>query len=139
MQTESALFRPKRLTNLRKHWQPLACHIEDPADNGSGLRIYMKGLLITGNPLITVGNTAAAPFAILHPRFENGTDFIAGIPGVPLVHDVQERSKVIVRGIGTVNIVVDSDEPNTLGRKLNFCVKSNFQIIASENGSCPLQ
>ena len=102
----------------------------------------MKGLLITGNPLITVGNTAAAPFAILHPRFENGTDFIAGILSVPLVHDVQERSKVIVRGIGAVNIVVDSDEPNTLGRKLNFCVKSNFQIIASEtahvlyNDSC---
>lgn len=134
-------FVRKRLTDLRKTGTA-GCHIEDPADNGSGLRIYMKGLLITGNPLITVGNTAAAPFAILHPRFENGTDFIAGILGVPLVHDVQERSKVIVRGIGTVNIVVDSDEPNTLGRKLNFCVKSNFQIIASEtahvlyNDSC---
>ena len=102
----------------------------------------MKGLLIAGNPLITVGNTAAAPFAILHPWFENGTDFIAGILGVPLVHDVQERSKVIIRGIGTVNIIVDSDEPNTLWWKLNFRVKSNFQIVSSKaahvlyNDSC---
>ena len=74
----------------------------------------MKGLLIAGNPLITVGNTAAAPFAILHPRLEYGTDFIAGVLGIPLIHDIQERGKVIVRGIGTVNIIVDSDEPNTL-------------------------
>ena len=106
-------FVRKRLADLCKTGT-VGCHIEDPADNGSCFLIYMKGLLIAGNPLITVGNTAAAPFAILHPRFENGTDFIAGILGVPLVHDVQERSKVIVRGIGTVNIIVDSDEPNTL-------------------------
>ena len=59
-------------------------------------------------------DTAAAPFAILHPRFEHSADFIAGILCVPLVHDIQERGKVIVCGIGTVNIVVDSDEPNTL-------------------------
>ena len=109
MQTESALFHP----NLCKTGTA-GCHIEDPADNGSCFLIYVKGLLVTGNPLITVGNTAAAPFAILHPRFENGTDFIAGVLSVPLVHDIQERGKVIVRGIGTVNIVVDSDEPNTL-------------------------
>ena len=112
MQTESALFLRKRLPDLCKTGTA-GCHIEDPADNGSCFLIYMKSLLITGNPLITVGYTAAAPFAILHPRFEHSADFIAGILCVPLVHDIQERDKVIVCGIGTVNIV-DSDEPNTL-------------------------
>ena len=58
--------------------------------------------------------TAATPFAILHSRFENGTDFIAGVLSVPLVHDVQERSKVIVCGIGTIHIVIDGDKPNAL-------------------------
>lgn len=106
-------FIRKSLANLCKTGTA-GCHIEDPADNGSCFLIYVKGLLVTGNPLITVRNTAAAPFAILHPRFENGTDFIACVLSVPLVHDIQERGKVIVRGIGTVNIVVDSDEPNTL-------------------------
>ena len=62
----------------------------------------------------TIPMAFANPLPSLHPRFENGTDFIAGVLSVPLVHDIQERGKVIVRGIGTVNIVVDSDEPNTL-------------------------
>lgn len=71
-------FVRKRLTDLRKTGTA-GCHIEDSADNGSCFLIYMKSLLITGNPLITVGYTAAAPFAILHPRFEHSADFIAGI------------------------------------------------------------
>ena len=58
-------FIRKRLANLCKTGTA-GCHIEDPADNGSCFLIYVKGLLITGNPLIPVGNTAAAPFAILH-------------------------------------------------------------------------
>lgn len=106
-------FIRKSLANLCKTGTA-GCHIEDPANNGSCFLIYVKGLLITGNPLIPVGNTAAAPFAVLHPRFENGTDFIASVLSVPLVHDIQERGKVIVCGISTVNIIVDSDEPNTL-------------------------
>jgi len=106
-------FVRKRLADLCKTGTA-GCHIEDPADNGSCFLIYMKGLLITGNPLITVRNTAATPFAILHPGLEHRTNFVAGVLGIPLVHDIQKRGKVIVCGISTVNIIVDSDEPNTL-------------------------
>ena len=105
-------FIRKRLADLCKTGTA-GCHIENPADNRSCFLIYMKGLLITGNPLITVGNTAAAPFAILHPRFENGTDFVTGVLGIPLVHNVQERRKIIVCWICTIYIIIDGNEPNT--------------------------
>lgn len=61
--------------------------------------------------------TSLISFAIkdnVNSRFENGTDFIAGVLSVPLVHDIQERGKVIVRGIGTIHIVIDGDKPNAL-------------------------
>ena len=106
-------FIRKSLANLCKTGTA-GCHIEDSTDNGSGFFVHIKRLLITGNPFVPVGNTATAPFAVLHPGLEHRTNFVAGIFGVPLVHNVQKGRKVVVCWIGTVNIVVDSDEPNTL-------------------------
>ena len=58
--------------------------------------------------------------------------FVAGVLGIPLVHDVQERREVIVLRGSTVHIVVDGYEPNALFREKDFCVVANLQVISSK-------
>lgn len=64
-------------------------------------------------PIFSGEYTATAPFAVLHPGLEHRTNFVAGIFGVPLVHNVQKGRKVVVCWIGTVYIIIDGNEPNT--------------------------
>ena len=58
--------------------------------------------------------------------------FVAGVLGIPLVHDVQERREVIVLRGSTVHIVVDGYEPNALFREKDFCVVANLQIVSTK-------
>ena len=67
-------FIRKSLANLCKTGTA-GCHIEDSTDNGSGFFVHIKRLLITGNPFVPVGNTATAPFTVLHPGLEHRTNF----------------------------------------------------------------
>ena len=58
--------------------------------------------------------------------------FVAGVLGIPLVHDVQERREVIILWGGTVHIVVDGYEPNALFREKDFCVVANLQVVSAK-------
>ena len=48
---------------------------------------------------------------------------------VPLVHDVNEWGEIIVVWIGTVNVAVNSNKPDSLLWKEHLGVKPYFQII----------
>ena len=51
---------------------------------------------------------------------------------LPLVHDVQKRSEVIVLRRGTIHIVVDGYEANALFREKDFRVVADLQIITTK-------
>lgn len=84
--------------------------------------------------LVAIRDRAATSHAFLHPGLEYSLDFVACIFGIPLVHDVQERGKVIFGRIGTINAVVDSDKTHSLFREHDFGVVSDLQIITTKTG-----
>ena len=101
------------LKQVEKQPDIILLDINMPGTDGLEVCKRIKRLLITGNPFVPVGNTATAPFTVLHPGLEHRTNFVAGIFGVPLVHNVQKGRKVVVCWIGTVYIIIDGNEPNT--------------------------
>ena len=105
---------------------------EDFSDNLCGWLVHDEGLLIVRLPLVTIRDRAAASYSVFHSGLEDCLDFVAGVLGIPLVHDVQERREVIVLRGSTVHIVVDGYEPNALFREKDFCVVANLQVISSK-------
>ena len=49
-----------------------------------------------------------------------------------VLHDVQKRSKIVVRRVCAVHIVVDGDEANALFREKDFRVVANLQVIPAK-------
>ena len=107
----------------------LAGQAEDFSDNLCGRLVHDKGLLIARLSLVAVWDRAAAPHSVFHSGLEDRFDFVARVLGVPLVHDIQERSEVVVLRNGTVHVVVDGYEANALFREKNFRVVANLQVI----------
>ena len=105
---------------------------EDFPDNLCGWLVHDEGLLIVRLPLVAIRDRAAASHSVFHPGLEDCFDFVAGVLGVPLVHDIQERREVIVLRGSTVHIVVDGYEPNALFREKDFCVVANLQIVSTK-------
>ena len=56
-------------------------------------------------------------------------DLLAGIAGVPLIHDITERGKIIV-AFEAVHAVIDSDKTYTLLAEY-FHYLTNFEIVTS--------
>ncbi len=110
----------------------LASQTEYFTDNLCGRLVHDKGLLIVRLPLIAIGNRAAAPHSVFHSGLEYRLDFVTRVLGVPLVHNIQKRSEVIVLRSSTIHIVVDGYETNALFRKEDFRVIANLQIITPE-------
>ena len=61
---------------------------------------------------------------------ECGLDFLAGITGVPLVHNVAERDKIIV-SLRAVHSIIDSDKANAFLTQ-DFQNLTDFQIITPQ-------
>ena len=110
----------------------LAGQVEDLPHHLGGLRIHHQGLLVRWGADIAIGNRAAAPLAILHPGAEDGLDLVAGVPAVELVHDVEKWREVILLGLGTVDAVVDGDEPHALVGEHDLGVEAHLEIVPPE-------
>ena len=110
----------------------LASQTEYSSDYLGGRFIHKKLLFIVLGTLVAVGDGATASQAFLHSGLEYCFDFVACIFRIPLVHDVEERGKVIVCGIGAVNAVVDSDKSYSLFREQDFGVVADLQIITTK-------
>ena len=103
------------------------------SDNLSGRFIHKKQLLVLLGPLVAVRDRAAAPHSFLHPGLEYRLDLVAGVLGVPLVHDVQERGEVVVGGLCAVHAVVDGDEADALLGEHNLGVVAHLQVVPPES------
>lgn len=88
----------------------LASHTEYSSDYLCGRLVHIKLLLIVLGAFVAIRDRTTTTQAFLHPGLKDCLDFVACIFGIPLVHDIQKRGKVIVCGIGTINAVVDSNE-----------------------------
>lgn len=56
--------------------------------------------------------TTATTLSIFHTSVKYSLDFVACVFCIPLIHNIQERSKVIIRSIITINTVVYCKETN---------------------------
>lgn len=99
-----------------------------------GFGVNNKRLLIAGKSIVAVGNTAGATLSVPHTGVKDSLDFVTGVFGVKLVHDIEERSKVVVSGVIAVNAVIDSDEAHILLGEKDFRIESDFQIIPTKTG-----
>lgn len=64
---------------------------------------------------------------------EYSLDFVARVFGIPFVHNIQKRSKVIIRSVVTVNTVVNCKETDIFLWKQNFRIKTYLQIISPQS------
>ena len=118
-------------SNLRDRYC-ISSHSEDPADHLSSFFIHVELLLVIWLAIVSVGNSAAAPQSVLHAVPEYSFDLLTGIPGIPFVHDVQERGKLVFRRIVAVNAVIHSDKPDTLFREQHFRIKAHLKVISTQ-------
>lgn len=110
----------------------ISSHYEAPADYLSSLFIHVELLFIIRLALVSVGNSAAASQPVLHAVPEYCFDLLAGIPGIPFVHNVQERGKLVFRRIVAVNAVIHSDKSDILFREQHFRIKVHLKVISPQ-------
>ena len=81
---------------------------------------------------IAVRRIRAERLSSLALCLEYGTDFLARILGVELVHDVEERGEIALGLACAVHAVVDGNEPHIRLRECYLGVVSHLQIVPSE-------
>lgn len=64
------------------------------------------------------------------PGLETGADLLAGIPGIPFVHDVPEGSELIIPFVG-INVVIERNQPDTVLTE-QFHIDADLKIVSSE-------
>jgi len=86
--------------------------------------------------LVAVGNIGGQALSTLTLRLVDGTDFAAGILGIPLIEPVLDACKIVVCAVGIngVEIVVDGNIADTVLRKGEIGVKSCQSGISTQAG-----
>ena len=115
----------------RSERRSVSGHSEDALHDFGGLRIDQKRFVF--GHLVAVGDRSAASDSMLHSITEDGFDLLAGIPGIPLVHDIQERSELVLGRTVAVHIVIDGDKPHAFFRKEDLGVETDLKIIPADS------
>ena len=58
--------------------------------------------------------------------------FVAGVLGIPLVHYVEERGKVVILRFVAVHAVIDCDKAYLLLGEQNLGIKADLKIVSAE-------
>ena len=80
-----------------------------------------------------IRDRTATTLSVFHTGIEYSLDFVACVFGIPFVHNIQKRSKVIIRSVVTVNTVVNCKETDIFLWKQNFRIKTYLQIISPQS------
>ena len=111
---------------------PVNAHLVDAPYHGGSLIVNDPVFGVVGAFHIAVGRQRKRDTGITAQTL-GASDFTGNIPGVPLVHNVAEGSKLIFT-LGAVHTVIDGDKPDAvLGKKL-VCVNPYLQIVAAQPG-----
>ena len=110
---------------------PLHHQAEDAPNHRSRFRVYDQVVLVLRVTQVAVGDAGGDPLPLLHPGPEHGLYLAAGVPGIPLVHDVQKRGEVAVL-LAAVYPVVDGDEADPLFLEHDLGVEPHLQVVPPE-------
>lgn len=64
-------------------------------------------------------------------HFHNGTDFFAGVFGVPFIDDIAEGRKLVV-ALSAVYTIIHRNKVNIMFGKHDLRIHADLQIITSE-------
>ena len=64
---------------------------------------------------------------------EYDTDFLAGVPWIPLVEQITNCGKAVTVSPFTVHTIVDGDKAHIIAGENNVCVLSNSQVITAKS------
>lgn len=107
-------------------------HSEDTLYDLGGLRIDQQRLVFRIH-LIAIRNRTAHSLAVFHAVAEDGLDLLAGIPRVPLVHDIQERRELVFSRIIAVDVIIDGNESDTLVREKDLGIETDLKVVPSDS------
>ena len=117
--------------------RPFSLHAErkDPLHNLRRFLINHPLLRIVRVTLIAVGNVGGQALSTLALCLVDGTDFAAGILGIPLIEPVLDTCYVAVGAVGVngVEVVVDGNIPHTVLRKRIVDIKPCQRRITTES------
>ena len=70
-------------------------------------------------------------FSCIAFHFHNGTDFFAGVFGVPFIDDIAEGRKLVV-ALSAVYTIIHRNKVNIMFGKHDLRIHADLQIITSE-------
>ena len=108
---------------------------KDPLDDLCSFLVNHPFLRIVRVTLIAVGNVGGQALSALPLCLVDGTDFAAGILGIPLIEPVLDTSHVAVGAVGVngVEVVVDGNIPHVVLRKRVVDIKPCQRGITTES------
>ena len=108
---------------------------KDPLDDLCSFLINHPFLGVARVMLVAVGNVGGQALSTLTLRFVDGTDFAAGILGIPLIEPVLDACHVAVGAVGVngVEVVVDGNIPHAVLRKRVVDIKPCQRGITTES------
>ena len=106
-------------------------HVEDAANDSGSIRVNnpLRSALV---PEVAVNHRPSQVLAGLAFGLKGGADFLAGVTGIPLVHDVAEGGKIIVP-TKAVHAVIQGNQPDILLPQ-QFHDLTDLQIVTSQPG-----
>ena len=117
--------------------RPFSLHAErkDPFHDLCSFLVNHPFLRIVRVTLIAVGNVGGQAFSALSLCLVDGTDFAAGILGIPLIEPVLNACHVAVGAVGVngVEVVVDGNIPHAVLRKRVVDIKPCQRGITTES------
>ena len=117
--------------------RPVSLHAErkDPLHGLCGFLVNHPFLGIVRVTLVAVGNVGGQALSTLALCLVDGTDFAAGILGIPLIEPVLNACHVAVGAVGIdgVKVVVDGNIPHAVLRKRVVDIKPCQRGITTES------
>ena len=114
-----------------------ALHAErkDPLHNLCRFFVNRPAFGVVRVALVAIGNVGGQAFATLTLCLVDGTDFAAGILGIPLIEPVLDTCHVAVGAVGVngVEVVVDGNIPHAVLRKRVVDIKPCQRGITTES------
>ena len=104
-------------------------HLKDPADDLRSFLIHNPLVRIVLTLEVTIWRIACYVLAGSALCLKDGLDLLTGVLGVPFIHDVSERHKVIV-AFGSIYAVIDGNEHHTLLAE-HFHKLTDLQIVTA--------
>ena len=111
---------------------PLVGQLKNTAHHIRRHRVHHQPLLVLRCAVIAVWNAAAAPQALCHAGMEHRLNFVAGVLGIPLIHNVQKWGEIVVQRSFTVHAVVDGEKTHLFLREQHLGIEAHLKVVSPQ-------